>query len=88
MHLFFSESLSGKNVLITGASRGIGKALALQYARFGANVMLTARNESALKEVSKVTEVKLQERVDCLKVRGVFQNFRCFEQNWNKEETL
>ena len=40
-----------KNVLVTGSSKGIGRALAIEYAKLGANVMVTARNEKALKEV-------------------------------------
>jgi short-subunit dehydrogenase len=41
-----------KNVLITGASRGIGKALANEYASRGANLVLLARDENALKVIS------------------------------------
>ena len=41
----------GKNVLVTGASRGIGRELALNYCRMGANVFITARNEKKLKAV-------------------------------------
>ena len=41
----------GKNVLVTGASRGIGRELALNYCRMGANVFITARDERKLKEV-------------------------------------
>ena len=49
----FVESVRGKNVVITGASTGIGEALAYQYARLGANVVVTARREQRLKEVCK-----------------------------------
>ena len=45
------ESLKGKNVVITGASTGIGEQLAYHYARLGANVVITARREQRLKEV-------------------------------------
>ena len=45
------DVLAGKNVLITGASRGIGRELALNYCRMGANVFITARDEKKLKEV-------------------------------------
>jgi NAD(P)-dependent dehydrogenase (short-subunit alcohol dehydrogenase family) len=35
-------------VLVTGASRGIGTEIALQYARAGANLMLVARSQAQL----------------------------------------
>lgn len=40
--------LEGRVALITGASRGIGEAVAKAYARAGAHVVLTSRNTKAL----------------------------------------
>jgi len=40
-------SLSGKTLFITGASRGIGLAIALRAARDGANVVIAAKTETA-----------------------------------------
>jgi len=45
--------LSGKNVVITGASRGIGRATALQFASEGANVAICARGLEALEKTEK-----------------------------------
>ncbi len=44
--------LEGKVVLITGASEGIGAACAVEFARRGARLALTARREDKLREVS------------------------------------
>jgi len=44
--------LRGKNVLITGASKGIGLACARGFAAEGANVHLAARNTTALEEAA------------------------------------
>jgi NAD(P)-dependent dehydrogenase (short-subunit alcohol dehydrogenase family) len=39
------NSQTGKTLFITGASRGIGEAIALRAARDGANVVLAAKSE-------------------------------------------
>jgi NAD(P)-dependent dehydrogenase (short-subunit alcohol dehydrogenase family) len=41
-------SLAGKTALVTGASKGIGKAIARQFAQSGANVMLSSRKQDQL----------------------------------------
>ena len=43
-------SLSGKTILVTGASSGIGRAAAIECAKAGAQVILTARNTDRLQE--------------------------------------
>lgn len=43
-------SLENKTILITGASAGIGKAIAIECARMGADVVITGRNSARLKE--------------------------------------
>ena len=42
--------LHGKTALITGASRGIGLAIASRFAEAGANVMLTSRTAEDLEK--------------------------------------
>jgi len=55
--------LQGKTALITGASRGIGRAIALDMAQSGANIALNYIGEP--KEVEAVRELILRENVRC-----------------------
>ena len=50
------ENLKGKKAIITGGSRGLGKATAIAFANQGIDVAITGRNEANLKET--VTELK------------------------------
>jgi NAD(P)-dependent dehydrogenase (short-subunit alcohol dehydrogenase family) len=48
--------LEGKTAIVTGASRGIGKAVAMGFAKAGANLVLVSRNPSALEGVAREVE--------------------------------
>ncbi len=46
-----SLSLKGKTAIVTGSSRGIGRAIAVAYARAGARVVITSRKADACSAV-------------------------------------
>ncbi|MEK5256445.1 SDR family oxidoreductase [Paenibacillus sp. FSL F4-0125] len=48
--------LTGRHILITGASQGIGRMAAIQISRLGAKVSLVARNEEKLRETLDMLE--------------------------------
>ncbi|WBX73023.1 3-ketoacyl-ACP reductase [Tenacibaculum pacificus] len=50
------EDLTNKKAIITGGSRGLGKATAIAFAQKGIHVAITGRNEKRLQET--VTELK------------------------------
>ena len=45
------DFLKDKNILITGASRGIGRAIALNLSKHGANIIMLAKNERQLDQI-------------------------------------
>src|SRR6266849_5526401 len=47
--------LQGKNVLVTGASSGIGQAIAIKFAEEGANVAINYRSGAEQAEVTRTT---------------------------------
>src|SRR5689334_18898896 len=51
-------SMSGKICVVTGAGRGLGRAIALAYADQGADVVLAARTRSDLDEVAGLVRAK------------------------------
>ncbi|MCX5465091.1 SDR family oxidoreductase [Alcaligenes parafaecalis] len=57
--------LDGKVALITGASSGIGRAMALMFAEHGAAIVLTARRSALLDEVAKEIR-QLGGRAECV----------------------
>jgi glucose 1-dehydrogenase len=44
---------NGRVVVVTGSSRGIGKAIAMEFAKAGYSVVINARNEEQLKQAAK-----------------------------------
>ena len=54
MDVFNPFSLAGKQILITGASSGIGRAIAIACAKMGASVIITGRNSERLNETLRL----------------------------------
>src|SRR3989344_956343 len=52
-------NLQDKAVMVTGASSGLGEALAREFAREGCNVYLAARNEEKLRQLAAEMELTL-----------------------------
>ena len=61
-----NQDLKGKVAIVTGASRGIGKALACTAASLGVNLTIAARGEGQLKEAAE--EIAKKYKVDVLAV--------------------
>lgn len=60
--------LKGKKALITGGTRGLGKATAIAFAKEGIDVAITGRNEELLRKV-----------VEEIKALGVDATYACFD---------
>lgn len=56
MKMYNPFSLEGKTILVTGASSGIGKAIAVECSKMGAVVIISGRNEQRLNETFSLLE--------------------------------
>ena len=61
------NAFKGQWILVTGASRGFGKTLALEFAREGGNLILVARNDDDLEDVRQQVSGL---GVECVKIVG------------------
>lgn len=78
-----TESLSGARVLVTGASTGIGEQMAYHYARFGAQIVITARREKVLQQVSELDNISMAWGVLCPSC-----HVQCIHRNWEGHNTI
>jgi 3-oxoacyl-[acyl-carrier protein] reductase len=75
--------LTGKTALITGAARGIGKAIALRMAQEGANIVFT---DLVLSDATEQLEAELQ--ANGVKAKGYASNAAKFEETKNVVEEI
>ncbi|MBT3352709.1 MAG: SDR family NAD(P)-dependent oxidoreductase, partial [Nitrospinaceae bacterium] len=55
--------MDGRTALITGGSRGLGRAMAMKFAQAGANVAITARRADVLEETKSEIEAVSEAKV-------------------------
>lgn len=84
-----------KNILITGASSGIGKGMALEFAKQGYNLALCARRlenlEQLRKELKEINPdiIVFIRPLDVVQTEEVFMVFRAFQEDFKSvNETL
>ncbi len=78
--------LKNKIAVITGASTGIGRAIAVKLALEGARVMLLARSKNGLEKTLKLVEkVGSEGRIFCIDLRKI-DEIKKFAQNIKKSE--
>ena len=56
-------NLKGRSALVTGGSRGLGKAMARGFAECGAKVMICSRNETELQSAAREISDRLDAEV-------------------------
>ncbi len=74
--------LKGKTAIVTGASRGIGKAIAEKLFEAGATVILIARNEEKLKQLSEKLNNSPYYPLDITDREKVVQTFKEIQKDY------
>ncbi|WP_417483628.1 SDR family NAD(P)-dependent oxidoreductase [Maricaulis salignorans] len=84
--------LTGRVALVTGASRGIGRAMALELGKAGAHVIATARTTGALEEVDDLIRAaggsSTLVPLDLMSSDGIEQLGAIVEERWGKLDIL
>lgn len=87
-----SLDLSGRLALVTGASRGIGHAMALQMAKAGAHVIATARTTGGLEELDDAIRAAggtcTLVPLDLMSEDGIEQLGQIVTERWEKLDIL
>ena len=88
-----SDLLKGRVALVTGATRGIGRGIALGLARAGAHVVATGRTQGALEELDDEIRQATGERatlvpLDLREGAGVDQLGGAIHQRWGKLDVM
>lgn len=86
-------NLENKVVLITGASSGIGRSCAVEFAKLKASLILSARRIERLKVLAAELEKQFQIKVKCLELdvrnfEDVQNKFGSLESNWKQIDVL
>ena len=81
-----------RNILITGASTGIGRATAVEFGKDGANIALVARRKSELEKTKKLVEEVGGKAevyaVDLSSVDAVNSLINSLKKNWGKVDVI
>jgi 3-dehydrosphinganine reductase len=59
-----TDRFTGKNVLITGGSSGIGLEIAVAFGRLGANLFLVARDKDRLQQAARQVKARVAESIE------------------------
>lgn len=85
--------LTGKTALVVASSKGLGKAIATELAREGANVMLTSRTEETLKQAKADIEAVASGKVayfpaDITQAANITALIQAVHENFGKIDIL
>ena len=50
------NSFKNKNIIVTGASKGLGKTISIEFEKLGSNIALIARSRNLLDDLKKFKE--------------------------------
>jgi 2-hydroxycyclohexanecarboxyl-CoA dehydrogenase len=82
------ERFAGKNVIVTGAGRGIGRATAVRFASEGADVMCIGRTLEPLEETASLCATGWAHRADVASTGDVDEAVATAMERWGRFDVL
>ncbi|KAH8693057.1 dehydrogenase with different specificitie [Talaromyces proteolyticus] len=84
-----SKSLAGRNAIVSGGSRGIGKGIALELAKRGANVLITYEKsakaaEGVVEQIEKLGTKGMALQASCLDIKSPGKIVKALVEAWGK----
>ena len=73
------EDFNNKNIIITGASKGLGKTIAIEFERLGCNLALIARSKNLLNEIESTFKKKKTHKIYDIDLLDDDQRKKCLD---------
>ena len=73
------KEFNNKNIIITGASKGLGKTIAVEFEKMGSNLALIARSKNLLNEIESVFKKKKNHKIYDIDLLDDDKRKKCIE---------
>tara|TARA_B100001027_G_scaffold200638_1_gene160151 strand:- start:493 stop:735 length:243 start_codon:yes stop_codon:yes gene_type:complete len=73
------DDFNNKNIIITGASKGLGKTIAVEFEKLGGNLALISRSKNLLNEIESIFKKKNNHKIYDIDLLDDDQRKKCID---------